>query len=342
MKKFNIVFSIPVHEKYEVVIDLILNVFGFNPECAIVLHYANGFREAKSAISFDEFESAIKKIGNVYVNPETVRTGMYDIIQAHVSNFRYIESQIDFEYFALTASNELFIKEGLFNHIKNYDAGVSFIDIDSEKKWIIAGLAKQDKVLIDYLSSKGWNKIMGSHVEGSFYRKELMSEIVEHIESFFDYKIKGVFYPRDEVFFPTFLWNIAQEKELNILNPGLYCWTPWNKSCFQWDIRVKDVKRLLKFCPNIFSVKRIPRVIDNHTRIYIRRFGNYMTDENEFIPLPNDTFSDIDLWKKDMLQSFKSSYTSKVRTIKNFLLRLYPVKIIYQNRKNNNNNNQSI
>lgn len=321
MKKYNIIFSIPVHEKYEVVIDLILNVFNFNPDCAIILHYANGFREAKSAISFNEFENAINKIGNVYVNPETVRTGMYDIIQAHVSNFRYIETQVNFEYFALTASNELFIKDGLYNHICEYDAGVSFIDVDSSKKWIIADLAKQDTSLSDYLSTKGWHKIMGSHVEGSFYRKELMSEIIGHIESFFDYEIKGVFYPRDEVFFPTFLWNIAQERELKILNPGLYCWTPWNKTFFQWDVLARDVKRLNVRNNCIFSVKRIPRLLDFYTRSYIRQIGGYLDQESSFIKVPVYKYNFWSLFWCDLKNETKSAYKGRVFQIKTALLK---------------------
>ena len=321
MKKYNIVFSIPVHEKYEVVIDLILNVFNFNPDCAIVLHYANGYREAKSAIAFDEFENAINKIGDVYVNPETVRTGMYDIIQAHVSNFRYIETQVNFEYFALTASNEVIIKHGLYNHSCEYDAGVSFIDVDSAKKWIIADLAKQDTSLSDYLSTKGWHKIMGSHVEGSFYRKELMSEIIGHIESFFDYKIKGVFYPRDEVFFPTFLWNIAQERELKILNPGLYCWTPWNKTFYQWDVLVRDVKRLNMSNNSIFSVKRIPRHLNYYTRNYVRIIGGYLEKERQYIIVPEYNCNSWDLYWLDFKSKFKSAYKGRSYLVKTALLK---------------------
>lgn len=318
MKKYNIVFSIPVHEKYEVVIDLILNVFHYNPSCAIVLHYANGFREAKSSISFDEFESAIKRIGSVYVNPETVRTGMYDIIQAHVSNFHYIKSLTDFDYFALTASNELFIKEGLYNHIYGYDAGVSYIDVDTTKDWIISELAKQDTVLIEYLATKGWSKIMGSHVEGSFYRKDLMTEIIGHIDAFFDYRDKGVFYPRDEVFFPTFLWNISQTRTIKILDDGLYCWTPWNRYYKNWDVFIKDITRLLREQDKVFSVKRVPRLINNYVRRYLRKNAGYIDKErDEFVSVIRG-INTVELLFCESAAAISASY----RYIKNVVLTL--------------------
>ena len=320
MKKYKIVFSVPVHEKYEVVIDLIMNIFHFNPDCAIVLHYSKGFRAAESTISFDAFGQIIKKIGDVYVNPESVRTGTFDIIQAHIKNFKYVESLLDFEFVALTASNELFIKSGLYDHIHPYDCGVTYIDIDTESKWEIADLAKQDPVLNDYVRSQGWTKIMGSHVEGSFYRKEVMSEIVDRIDSFFDYNIIEISYPRDEVFYPTMLWNISQDKKLAVLNPGLYCWTPWNKTCYQWDILVKDIRRL-KHDENVYSVKRIPRVQGYYTRDYIRQEGGYLSFEQELFDVPKGNMNVLSLWFKDSFHAVVAACRGYINLFKGFLLR---------------------
>ena len=57
--KYKILFSIPVHEKLEVVLDQIANIFTLNKDCGIVLHFSPVFDYANSAIDKDTF---IKKI----------------------------------------------------------------------------------------------------------------------------------------------------------------------------------------------------------------------------------------------------------------------------------------
>ena len=108
--KYNIVFSIPIHEKLEVVIDQIINFFYFNQNCAIVFHISQGFNYKQSGLSLEEFKERIAQIGNVYINPESVRTGRDDIIQAHLSNFKFVYSFLEFDFFSLCASNELLLK----------------------------------------------------------------------------------------------------------------------------------------------------------------------------------------------------------------------------------------
>ncbi|WP_295095950.1 hypothetical protein, partial [Ruminococcus sp.] len=131
--KYNIVFSIPIHEKFEVVLDQIINFFHFNPDCAIVYHISQGFNYKTSQLSKEEFVKAIDIIGNVYINPESVRTGGADIIQAHLSNFKYIASVVDFVFFSMCSSNELFIKAGLTGFVNDHDCGIEFLDVTLKK-----------------------------------------------------------------------------------------------------------------------------------------------------------------------------------------------------------------
>ena len=85
--KYKIVFSIPIHEKFEVVLDQTLNYLTLNADCAIVYHISQGFDEKNSKISRLEFESIISQYNGVYINPTSVRTGFGDIIQAHIINY---------------------------------------------------------------------------------------------------------------------------------------------------------------------------------------------------------------------------------------------------------------
>ena len=111
--KYNIIFSIPIHEKLEVVLDQVYNFKCFNPKSAIVFHISKGFNYQDSHITKSRFEEEIKQIGDVYINPESVRTGFADIIQAHISNFKYISSILDFDYFSLLLLHKLFDYEFL-------------------------------------------------------------------------------------------------------------------------------------------------------------------------------------------------------------------------------------
>lgn len=112
MTSYKIIFSIPVHEKYEVILDQCLNFHFFNPNSGIVLHFSKGFNAQSSQIDKNTFDKAIEKLDYVFINPYSVRTGWYDIIQAHISNFEFIlKNNIDFDYFSLCASNELFLEK---------------------------------------------------------------------------------------------------------------------------------------------------------------------------------------------------------------------------------------
>lgn len=94
MRKYRILFSIPVHEKPEVVLDQINNFLHFNPDCCIVLHISSGFRFDSDHISEDGFFSALGDIDRVYVNPNRLRSGLEDIIQCHISNFCLLHNRI--------------------------------------------------------------------------------------------------------------------------------------------------------------------------------------------------------------------------------------------------------
>ena len=100
---YTICFSIPVHEKLEVVLDQCYNIHYYNPKSAIILHFSSGFNYSGSAIKKEEFEKIVEGLGYVYINPKSVRTNLYDIIQAHLSNFNYARNEIEFSFFTLLA-----------------------------------------------------------------------------------------------------------------------------------------------------------------------------------------------------------------------------------------------
>lgn len=311
--KYNIVFSIPIHEKFEVVVDQVLNFFCFNPNCAIVFHISQGFNYKGSSISKERFIDIINGIGNVYLNPESVRTGLGDIIQAHISNYNFIKNIADFKYFSMCASNELFVKPGLYEYINKFDCGVKLLDIDQHKfnDWTPGIKAKEDEVLTNYLKNKGIDKIYGSHIEGSYYKKDLFDEIVNEIAGFYDYKTMSNAYPREEIYFSSVLWMIMLKKhDVKINSGGVFSYTRWN-GFTNYKIWIWDINRL-KNRDNLFSVKRVDRSIDARFREYARiRFG-YKSKEAD-LGILNYTPESLKEIKRKELADISISYLKAIK-----------------------------
>lgn len=322
--KYNIVFSIPIHEKFEVVIDQVLNFFHFNPNCAIVFHISQGFNYKESGIDKNTFLSIIDHIGNVYINPESVRTGRDDIIQAHLSNFIFICKYVDFDFFSMCASNELFVKEGLYERIKSCDCGVSFIDINKRKynDWTPGIKARKDTALINYLRKNSVNKIMGSHIEGSFYRKKLFEEIVSEILSFYDYLSMPFSYPRDEVYFSSILWMIICNRHpVTLCKEGIFCYVRWNGNV-DYKIWIWDIDRLQKG-NKFYSVKRVDREFNANFRVYARRKFEYDKAEKEYGLINCNVESISNIKRKELIDYCISHMRAIKIAIPYYLSRLF-------------------
>ncbi len=275
----DIVFSIPIHQRLEVVVDQILNFRYFNPNCGIIFHLSKGFDYQGSHITKDQFKEICQELGNIFINPESVRTGFADIIQAHISNFKYISSFLDFKYFAICASNELFIRGGLNKYICDFDCGVMQVKLDYNK-WPHGIKASKDIEFKNYLSSHPNMPVLFTYPEGQFYKKDLFFKIINDIDSFYDYRKMEVPYPREEVYFST----IA-----NIINKGhsIKIAKPFNYSAYHfthlWDVTKIEIDNLLSKECSFYSVKRVNRILNDNIRIYLRDRFLYGELEREIL-----------------------------------------------------------
>lgn len=77
--KYSIVFSIPVHEKFEVIVDQIININHFNPNCAIVLHLSKKFDYTGTAMSEEQFRQIVNSFENVFINENRLDTVYFNI-----------------------------------------------------------------------------------------------------------------------------------------------------------------------------------------------------------------------------------------------------------------------
>ena len=278
--------SIPVHEKTEVVIDQIINYKFFCHDCGIVLHISKGFNFKDSFHNETDFFFILNHFENVFVNPERLDTGYADIVQTHISNFEYVSKTVDFEYFSLGASNDLFVRN--MPPIQNYDVNYSGNIFENMKNWLWYQHTLNDKYLADILNYFGAtiSDIRDSQIEGSFYRKEIFQEIVDVLKKFYNYQEvsnkERIIYPREEIYYPT-LANILHK---NLNNKKInYTFVAWNnkKMVPEW----QEILNIATGKMNeIYSVKRILREINDNLRFHISTLiGKYRNKSMDMIKI---------------------------------------------------------
>ena len=169
----NILFSIPVHENQEIINNHIENIFNFNPNSKIILHVNK---------SFTNFNKNITSYRNLYINS---RQHQYiygkGLLWIHISNFlECIRLGIDFKYFLISSSNEMFIRHGLNNYIETYKNGAQIVEFDINNPWHIfhRGLENDEEIkqLLSYLNL---SKFYGGQTEGQFYEKHVFHKICD-------------------------------------------------------------------------------------------------------------------------------------------------------------------
>lgn len=292
MESYNILFSIPVHEKPEVVIDQIININTFNENCAIIIHISAGFDWKKTLMSEIEFLERVSKIPNVLINEKRLETDWGNIIECHISNYYYSIDRIDFKYWMPCSSNELFIKKGLYEYIKVYEHGGQARELKMTDAWFKSAPFK-DGTLSEISSSFNTNLIYYGQVEGSFYDSKLIKQIMDIISKCnLAEESKKLPYPREEVYFQSLAKYVCASHYEN--NTTYVNWNN-NLNIYTWNVR-----KLLK-TNGYFSVKRIDREIDDGMRFYIRKIiGKYCDQVKQLIPEFNEKLLYLNIVKHDI------------------------------------------
>lgn len=311
-KEYKILFSIPIHEKPEVVIDQVMNIKRFNADCCIVFHVSNGFCFDSDYISEEEFLKCLADMDDVLVNPNRLRSGYEDIIQCHISNYRYAIGQIQFKYIMFAASNELFFRQGLIEDIERFDCGPSRRSVVNEQStWIQEKRALQDEDLIHYLSKNNIDRIYSGQFEGSFMRKDMMEQICNEIDSFYDYREMHIRYAREEFYFHTLIAALYRDAVIRDDNTTYMDWKN--------DLRVSvaDVINLHHNPEGKYSIKRVPRLINDEVRSFIREYiGGYSVKNDKYftnLGKVHATSSDYIMYKKNQMKcSVYSKWLSNV------------------------------
>jgi len=287
-----VVVSLPIHTSPEVVLNQIKNIQYFIPNVTVIIHVSKFFEWNGSPEKLHSLE-----MDNVLINPERFPTkwGSGIHVDVHNSNFKYAVQNLEFDYFAMHSSNDLFIKPGVKNYMCNYEAGSAqwplslLIDwVKKDQYWgnklkhklqnsnldLIKHLSEQDMNLSRIMKHLGITEIKGSQIEGTFYRKEIFKEIVKEIERFYSYTNEDSFpYSKEEFYYSTvaskFVKNFApvytffnwrSPITIELIDNAIACNNQYNMGLDTYDLT------------NIFNVKRIERDLNDPVRKYITDF----------------------------------------------------------------------
>lgn len=290
-----IVFSIPVHEKLDVIKNQIENFTYFNPNCLIIIHVS-----VLLEIDLSVIKRELEVYKNVLVNNRRILSGHSDTSQAymHYLNLKFIiDNNISFDYFAINASNDMFVAKGLEEYIINYDGLSYFNEIPENTDWYHGRMGWKDKRLTKIRKELNIDKVYCSQVEGISFNAEIAHKIYQLLDknigkdkfySWTKYLKKAgfkiskyahllqiiygkLYYPTEEFFFTTPLKALAGK----VNSP--YVYINWKSNL---EITKEDIDNIIgchqlpvpensKLWNQFFAVKRINRDMNDPVRQYI-------------------------------------------------------------------------
>lgn len=183
-----ILFSLPVHERPDIVRDQVENIHYFCPDASIVIHVSG-----LVASQIDEFRRYCD-LPRTFVNPTCHDTVWgKGILHTHVSNFYHaLNTGIDFDKFALISSNELFVKHGVADFIGRYRLGAQTEVYDLSTDWHLFRPAMlEDQRVRRVLDRLGFPVFFGGQAEGQFFDKSIFGLIASLYTENFDMESCG-------------------------------------------------------------------------------------------------------------------------------------------------------
>lgn len=272
-----LLFSIPIHENQDIINNQIENIFNYNPNSKIILHVNK---------SFKKFNNTLTKYNNLFINPVNHQyTYAKGLLWIHISNFLHaIEENIDFKYFIIFSSNEMFIKNGLIQYIEEFKNGTQMVPFNKDTKWhnFHKNIEKEPNI-INLLKDINLDIFYGGQTEGQFYEKDIFKKISDIYLKHFGNKEINNFETEEiviQTIFKSFNLNYAlpitlQNYSNKINFDEIVIDNIINNKIIIPDYSIKTnlaSPHINNDCKSIFSIKRVDRTFNN-IRDYLTRDG---------------------------------------------------------------------
>jgi len=159
-----ILFSIPIHENMDVVINIVDNIKKFVKDPIIIFH-ANPIFKDFDASRFDIYS-------NVYVNSNRFEfTKYHSLLPILMTNY-YETSHLEYDYHCFFYSNEMFIKPGIEDYIAGKQCVFENVFSPTASDRHREMFAACD--IPDYFQGQPF---INNHIEGTLYSKQLIDKI---------------------------------------------------------------------------------------------------------------------------------------------------------------------
>jgi len=272
-----LLFSIPVHENQNIINNQIENILNFNPNSKIILHINK---------NFNIFNKDYTSYKDVYINSKRFNYSFAKgLLWIHINNFlEAINLNIDFEYFIIISSNEMFIKNGLNKYIENAKNGLQIVEFNVNNKWHnFHKNLDEDETIKNLLQELNLKNFYGGQTEGQFYQKDIFKNISSIYLKHFGNKELHNFETEEiipQTIFKSFNINYSLPFTLqNYSNKIIYS-EEYIKDLIENKIIIKNnyldntlfSPHIDNDCSSIFSIKRIDRNFNN-IRNYLSRKG---------------------------------------------------------------------
>jgi len=283
-----LLFSIPVHEKQDIINNQLENIFNYNAGCKIILHINKNYTD------FDTIES---NYPNLFINTNRYKyvhgKGLFWI---HAQNFlNAIEQNIDFEYFCIISSNEMFIKNGLINHIEKYKNGLQIVSFDPRSSWHnFHKNIESDEIMNKMITDLGLESFCGGQTEGQFYEKHIFKKIIDIYLQYFGNKEIHSFETEEIIpqtifkylnlpyTYPFTLQNYCNDIEFNetVINNIIDNKYIIPNNYIETTLKSPHVNNDSKTIESVFSIKRVDRDF-NSIRKYLSKKGFILNGDKD-------------------------------------------------------------
>ena len=272
-----LLFSIPVHENQQVINNQIENILNNNPNSKIILHINQ---------SFKNFVPNFTKYNNLFINSNR-HNYIYGkgLLWIHVSNFlECMKQNIDFNYFVILSSNEMFIRKGLISYIEEVKNGVQLVKNDINIDWhnFKKNIEKEPQIH-NLLNDFKMDTFYGGQTEGQFYEKNIFLEISDiYFKYFGNNEIHN--FETEEIAIQTIFKNFNLNYGLPFTLQNYSNNLVFDEKLIQNIIKNKIIipnnqikgnlysPHINQDCKSIYSIKRVDRTFNN-IRNYLSRNG---------------------------------------------------------------------
>ncbi len=263
-----LLIGLTVHESPECVIDQAANIARFAPEASVVVHLARAFRR-RLGIRFEDLTDHLARANPLtIVNPTSFDTvyASGSLLQAQVSNWLVGRAHGRFGRFVTMSSNELLVREGIEEYLSRADVAVSFnpIDVPGATGGMWRSRHRRAAILGDPIFANVMGRTPGRPIvqgihEGLCMRAEFWDEFASVFD--LDFPHREIQYPTEEIYLQNLLAPVLPQ--LRVVPP--ICKRDLSGATVEM---VKAIR--LSQRPEIFSVKRVARRINDPIRQFIR------------------------------------------------------------------------